>query len=262
MENLIVNINSKFRNKIIDKKASKFSYTLPYEFKHIINMRLCSFELPNVFYTISEKKNNNYFFVNDEKITLEDGNYQASTLLEYLNDELGEEIDVSINIINGKLYFDSEKEIKITFDENKFGLNHYLGFNKNSYQGTYIEGESVLNISGSKYIFLKINEIQNIIDKKVYNAFAKVLVNTDKYFVQYDEFTNFITKDKLFRSPQSFQRLDFEIVDENGELCDFGNHDISFTLEFGHIYDEKLYKKIQNYGMPNGDTRLKFLYYY
>ena len=34
--------------------------------------------------------------------------------------------------------------------------------------------------------------------------------------------------------------------------------DYSLTLEVGYIYDWDLYKKINNFGQPNGDTRLLY----
>ena len=45
-----------------------------------------------------------------------------------------------------------------------------------------------------------------------------------------------------------------------GNLVDLKEYDFSFTLEVGYIYDLALYKKINNGGNPNGDTRLLYKY--
>ena len=61
MENIIVNINSLYRDKSIYPNAQKFTYNLSSNLNNIIHMRLTSLEIPNVDYVFTTEKNNKTF---------------------------------------------------------------------------------------------------------------------------------------------------------------------------------------------------------
>jgi len=58
MDNIIINIDSRFRNKQIYSNAGKFTYHLGDKIKNCKYIRLSSFEFPNLYFTFTEKKNN------------------------------------------------------------------------------------------------------------------------------------------------------------------------------------------------------------
>lgn len=278
MENIIVNINSLFRDKDIDPDSNKFTYYLPSHLKNIIHMRLTSLEIPNVGYVFSEVHNNNKFSITvafvTETIVLPDANFASDQFVNVITDKFdtintarGWNLNISIDVNNGKFKF-TNNGTEFTLDFTRTGntdypnLNYHMGFRNETYTGTEIEGESVINLVGINYFFVKINDINNIIDDKVGNAFAKVIINIDKYNIQFEDFESFVTKDKQFRSPQNFNKLSIEVVDYIGKPLDLYNHDLSMTLELGYIYDLKLYNNIHNKGIPNGDDKQKYLYRY
>jgi hypothetical protein len=280
MDNIIVNVNSIFRDTKIFPSSSKFTYNLPSHLKNIIHMRLTSLEIPNTFYTFSTSKNNVKFKITrvstgfSETVTITDGNYTSTSLINVIQDELDRiiidlgltNLDITIDTQTAKVSIVSDEDITIDFtrsETNEYpSIKYFLGFNEDVYTGTSFTGESIINIVGVNYFFIKINNIQNIYDEKVSNAFAKIITNSTKFSVQFEDFENFVTKDKQFRSPKNFSKLDIELVDYLGNTLDLGNQDISFTLEFGYIYDINLYKSIHNNGIPNGDDKLKYLYNY
>lgn len=97
INNIIINIDSIFRKE--NTLPNDFIFELPTRLKNIISYEVNSIELPNVWYTISEYKQNNEFTVtvsnyNDgtgnfltstHTIKIPDGNYNLDELKTYIN---------------------------------------------------------------------------------------------------------------------------------------------------------------------------------
>ena len=277
MENLIFNINSLHRDKSRFPKASQFEIQLPSTIKNIVYIKMTSVVFPYVCYNFHEKKNNVSFILRHTNNTLEDtvtldyGNYTSDFLVDFItikldaiNTSRGTNFALSLSFINGRLTFTNDTEFTLDFnrigDIKYEGINHSLGYVNKSYIGTSITADSVLNVVGNNYAFIKINDILNIYDPIVNNVFTKILLNTDKYNIYYEGNENFVSKCKQFRKPQNFNKFCIKVVDHCGELLEIGIHDLSMTIELGYIYDLNLYQQIHNNGIPNGDDRLKFLY--
>lgn len=278
MDNIIINVNSAFRNKTSHPTSTNFNYKLPMSLKNIIYMKMTSIEVPNINYVIKASKNNNTFQLNNingdvsvNTITIPDGNYTSDNFINLVNDIIvnvnGNHFEMSISSTTGKLTIENKNahtfdlNFARTGDTTYQGINYLLGYSDELYTGeTSYTADSIINLVDNHYFFIKINKIPNVIDNYVNDAFAKIIVNTDKFNVQFEGYDSFISKDKLFRSPVNIDRLDVELVDFKNNFLEFGLHEFSFTLEFGYIYDFNLYKSISNYGIPNGDDRIKFLY--
>ena len=139
-------------------------------------------------------------------------------------------------------------------------LGYHLGFLSNTYTGTSITADSVINLNSPSYYFLKINNIGSIKDNFVNNAFAKIVRNTGSFDIVYEGKGDFTSKEVVFRSPINLSKLEIQVVDFKDRIIDFNGIDLSFTLEVGYVYDKKLYEEINNNGLPNGDNRLKYYY--
>lgn len=86
MEEILVNIDSKYRDITVYPQESKYSITFEKKYKNIISVRMLSLEITNTINYISSQKNNNWFLihlpnkVNDPdglKFQLEDGLLQV-----------------------------------------------------------------------------------------------------------------------------------------------------------------------------------------
>ena len=278
MENLIFNISSSHRDKNRYPDSNKFELLLPSKIKNITYLKLTSIEFPYVFYNYQENRNNVSFKIQHtnntitDTITISNGNYTNTQLVNTITTKLNEinisrstNFSISLSDITKRITFINDTEFTLDFSRTGNiqydGINYSLGFKNNSYTGTSIEGDSVINTEGCRYFFVKINNIDNIYDNNVTNCFAKVLLNTSVYNTRYEGNDSFVSKTKQFRKPENFNKLTFEFVDEQNNLIEFGTHNISLTVELGYIYDIKLYHQIHNNGLPNGDNRLKYLYH-
>lgn len=182
MDNIIINIDSRFRNKQIYNNAGKFTYQLSEKIKNCKYIRLSSFEFPNLYFTFTEKKNNISFKLksNDKEyiVIIKDGYYASDTLLLEIQDQFDKanlymetEFKISFNYNNGFCSIENDKQFSVEFSNQPsryHSLGHQLGFRQDTCIGIpRVEGgsavfsittESQLDTIGDQYIFLKLND--------------------------------------------------------------------------------------------------------
>jgi hypothetical protein len=247
MEELIIlNIDSRFRNRDQFKNAGKYTYELLYPIKNVMSIRMSSIEVPNIFYTFTNQKKNNQFAIkfNDtiEYIFIQDGNYgvdqiliEISEKLDSINTKYMQKFSISINTINGKVTIKNENKFSLIFDKkDKYTvLGDHLGFAKNEYNGNNVyTAEGIIDIIDDQYIFLKINDYGNLITQlNDRNILAKIIVNKNKNTIIFDNFSNFITKSYKFEQPHTLNKLHIELFDAYGNTVSLNNMNFSMTLE-------------------------------
>lgn len=274
MDNLIINVNSCFTDKT-KYTSSNFVYHLDEEIKNIAYIKLGSIEYPSSPYIFREDKRNTSFKIGDgtleDTITIQDGNYTTDTLaieindkLELINDARNTNYVVDVNVISGKIEITSETSFTLNFSNNDIGyvsLGYHMGFDEDNYSGdSIIIGDKVMRLNYPIYYFLKINDIDNIQDKNVKNAFAKIIQTTGSFDFTIQGKSDYVAKEKVFRSPINISKLNVQLVDYKDKIIDLNGFDFSFTLEIGYVYDKKLYEELNNNGLPNGDHRIKYFF--
>ena len=273
MDNLIINVNSRFAD-LTKYTSSNFVYHLNDEIKNIAYIKLGSIEFPSSSYNFLAVKKNTSFVIGDgvteDTVTIPDGNYTSDTiilklqdLLDTINTNRTKNYQIDIDINTGKIFFTSDDSVTINFSNEDIGygsLGYHLGFTNDTYTGTNITGDNVINLNTPVYYFLKINNIENLNDKFVSNAFAKIIQTTGSFDFTIEGKADFVTKEKVFRSPINLSKLEVQIVDYRNRIIDLNGFDLTFTLEIGYVYDRKLYEELNNNGIPNGDHRLKYFY--
>jgi hypothetical protein len=185
MENIIINIDSRFRDTNVYPNSAFFIYKLNEVLKNCKYIRVSSFEIPNLYFTFSERKKNLSFTItiNNQTTTIaiDPGMYNYEQLLTAIQDQIAlinnVEITTLFTSINGFVKFESNVPFSMNFDNNDpylHSLGYYLGFRKPSYTyqtkfikneaGTiidniyYIVSESQLDTTGDHYLFLRIND--------------------------------------------------------------------------------------------------------
>ena len=267
MENIICNIDSRFRDMNAYKNPGFFTYKLNEPLKNINYIRLSSIELPTVFYTFLHDYNNISFkIITSDNITrtilIEEGNYDSTSIISQIQasfDLINENNDFSLSIswdsVNYKVTFTSITEFTLIFDNNsKYrSLGDRLGFrlDNSSYlaadQNTkfsenvdrdlyYWTGETFLDITKDDYIFLRINDYGVIYnDVRNNTLLAKVILYDQQFII--DTGANFLTKAFNFKQPINISKLEIELVNALGETINMNLINYSLTLEFGRIFD-------------------------
>ncbi len=275
MDNIIININSQFRNLSTYPSSCDFSINLEEEIKNIIYIKLTSIEIPLFYNSFSDTRNNNTFTVtvgsNTDSVTIGDGSFtednivaKIKSVLDTINSSRGTDITITRDANTGKITFTCGSNLTLNFtrtgNTDYKGIKYHLGFTDDTYTGQSIEAETPLDINVDRYIFIKVNDFQNVRDNKVNNCYSKIIINSSPFTTLIRGPEEYISKDLVLRSPINLSKLNIQLLDFLGNTLNIGKNNFSFTLELGYVYDDNLYKELNNKGLPNGDHRTKFFY--
>jgi hypothetical protein len=277
MESKIFNITS---NTSINK--SKFIYELPSTYHNISYLRIRSIEIPHTIYTFSNSKDNLTFIIKynsiDYSVTIAEGNYTTETLiteiqtkLDIINITTNQNFQIILDTISNKItiYNDSGNNFNLNFTrssslENTYpNIGYYLGFTEEIYSNiTTITGINQINLIDTNYVYLRINNIENIRDEIVHYAFCKIMLKNDEKNTFYIREEDIIGSRHYFRGPKNIKRLNIELVDYKGTELTITPFNVSITLEAGFIYDSELFKKLNHYRFSSNfgiDNRMYYL---
>jgi len=276
-------IDTRFRQNYYSTSSTNIHIELPIKISKVVSMQLSSIELPTTFYTISKQLGNNFFTleISDSAataiITIPDGNYLPSDLVDYLNSfiqGLGapfSDIILILNIISGtktgsgqliaaiknpasaSTLFSLNFQADINGVEDKYTplpskLGWLLGFRAGIYENnsSYVS-EGIVDTSGTRYLFVVVDDHNNNVDNGFYSAFSSSLLNNNilarislqsNYFNIFSENNlSLITTPRDYYGPVDIQKLDIQLLDEYGRILNINNMDYSLSIKFKTIYD-------------------------
>ncbi len=270
MENILINIDSRYRDKQKYLNSGFFIYEPDESLKNIKYIRLSSIELPTLFYTFSEKYFNTYFKIITENdifdIKIKDGNYNSDTIIttiqtifDNINNDYNLDFNISWDPIDYKVTIISNVQFNFIFSNNKTlqTLGYLLGYrlNDNEYiidkqpskningnQIYYWTSDTFLDTTKEEYLFVRINDYGTIYNQINKNKLLAKIVLFDSQFI-FDNGANFLTKKYEFKQPITINKLEIELILPSGFTIDMNLIDYSLTLELGQIYDSRQYEK-------------------
>jgi hypothetical protein len=280
MENVLINIDSKFRDVAKYPDSGRFTYILSEPLKNISFVRLASIELPTTFYTFLGSNNNLVFNITtldnvQITVSIPEGNYDSTTMITTIqsifnvfNQEYNTQFKISWNSINFKVTISNNTAFNLIFgndDKHRslgyrlgyiFGDNNYLASKQSeSYDQTTGEfsykwvADTFLNITKDEYLFVRINDYGVIYNSnREKNLLAKIILYDQQFVI--DNGANFLTKTYKFKQPVNLSKFDIELVNQFGKTVDMNYIDFSMTLEVGQIYDSGDYDKY-NFNLRN-----------
>jgi hypothetical protein len=262
----LANYNITLPERIMDvKKINICSAEIPMSFFNI------SASMGNNYFKLTSDASANWsamIIVPDGQYTSSSLITQINTLLTrsnfptnppYLN-----AVDLSYNVSNqfSTFYLDSAStfsSITLNFAVNVNGdfdkyhfkskLGWLLGFRNTSYRitkGSTLTSEAVLNLAGPKYLYLAIDEFSKgnqmsflsalptyLINK---NIIAKILLDSKNYPFGYNLVVNknlgtLITEIRSYSGKIDLQKLNIQLLDENGQMVNLNGLDFSFCIE-------------------------------
>ena len=278
MDKLIFNIDSRFRNINQFPDSEFFSVELNEIQKNIDFIRLTSIEIPYVSYAFTDERKNNYFNmsvtdlsgnITTSTIRIQPNYYNNTSICTAINNEIvtlfpfgtitfetSDISNISINIsgaTNGNKYkFDFYND-----SSDYQSLGYQLGFREKEYTIVYnssgsniIPAEAMCDTNIDTYCFIRLNNYGNITINPLINdsikALYKITFDVDKKKLSFENGSDFINKTYFFRQPVNIKRLEFELLDFNGNRYNNRGIDYSITVEMGQIYKEIEYNKRLN----------------
>ena len=274
-----LNIDTRFRENYYTSPSTNFNINLPINFNNVIQMQLSAIEIPKTYYTVSKQYGNNYFsiVVNglSEVITIPNGNYDQNTIINAINNQLSllpapfNEVLFEVNLTNntgsrqtlvGFTNTTGITSLELNFQADKFGIDDkgtplplkfgwLLGFRNGIYVNNlnYVS-EGVINITGSSYFFLVIDDHNNSVNNNFYGAFNSSVLNQNilarissqistSYSILEQNNLSIVTTPREYFGPVDIQIINIQLLDEYGRVVDLNNMDFSFCLTLTTVYD-------------------------
>jgi hypothetical protein len=267
MENVLINIDSKFRNIEKYPNPGNFTYILKDPLKNINFIRLSSIELPTTYYTFLAAYDNISFSISKPNgiyftITIDEGNYSSENMIEIIQYKLNinntlynTNFLITWNEINYKITISDTASFSLILgNDNKHrSLGHRLGYifddsnylakNQVSASDKYKwVSDSFLNITKDEYLFVRINDYGVIYnDLREKSLLAKIILSDAQFVI--DNGSNFLTKTYIFKQLINLSKFEIELINQYGQTVDMNYIDFSITLEVGQIYDSNDYNK-------------------
>ncbi len=127
-------IDTKYRKNYYNTSSTDFLYDLPFNLRNVLSISLCEISIPFSIWSINEKYQNNYFWIekiisNQKKwyyIRLQNGNYQENKdIIEQINHALA--LAFKDNITNDGVYFNiNERTKQSVFASSDASFNVYF----------------------------------------------------------------------------------------------------------------------------------------
>jgi hypothetical protein len=274
-----LNIDTRFRENYYTSPSTNFNINLPINFNNVIQMQLSAIEIPKSYYTISKQYGNNYFtiVVNglSEVISIPNGNYNQNTIINAINNQLSllpapfNEVLFEVNLTNntgsvqtlvGFTNTTGNTSLELNFQADKFGTDDkgtplplkfgwLLGFRNGIYVNNlnYVS-EGVINVTGSSYFFLVIDDHNNSVNNNFYGAFNSSVLNQNilarissqisaSYSILEQNNLSVVTTPREYFGPVDIQIINIQLLDEYGRVVDLNNMDFSFCLTLTTVYD-------------------------
>ncbi len=286
MNNNLYNIDSKFRNTTSYPNSANFVYNKmeqtvgtsnviePFNEKNVIEMRILSLELPNTIYYITSARGNNKININNLDNTIADGSYTEYELATALS-SLTANLAFVFNNNTGKMKISNTTGGDVTINFTASGtdypsLGSIIGFTNNvtiANNGSSI-GTNVVSEPSQSYLFLRINDFGNLINKNRRYIGKIILENTKSISNEKTSGVNInilSNKYKLvsnvikFEQPINIPNLSISLEDEFGNIIGLNGINWSFTLETTVITNTilKNYNEIKFYNDEVMDRILK-----
>jgi hypothetical protein len=265
-----INIDTKFRDEYNANTITNYNITLPQKVNEVKNMSVTNIELPMTFYNISENLGNNTMKITQssvsKQIVIPDGQYTQASLVTAVAARLSalSITNVGFAITNNKtsITTDSVTPYTIDFDVDstgnfakynfKFRLGWILGFRKQSYvisSTQSMTSECLVDLSGPRYLYLVIDEFTGTGNQNSFvsplptslinkNVLARIPISLQIYpFMSVFPFhrTNGLLSDvRSYTGKVDIQKLNVQLVNENGIVMDLNGADFSFCLRLEH----------------------------
>jgi hypothetical protein len=277
----VLNIDSRFRNNYFTNPSTNYSMSLPFQLNDVVEMQLSAIELPTTYFVMSKQLLNNFFYITVDSsstlVSVPEGNYDQNSIMTSINNQLNllgepfDQVNFRTNLQNGITgtgqtlvgFIDVDKNINsnitLNFQADSYGnydagtplplkLGWLLGFRNGVYTNNlnYVS-EGVVDITGSKYIYLVVDDFNNSVNNGYYNAFndsilnnnilARISLTANPFSILQQTNLNIVTTPRQYFGPVNIQNLHIMLLDEYGRVFDLNNMDYSICLNLTTIYD-------------------------
>lgn len=263
----ILNIDTRFCDSFdTSTQVANYNVTLPERISEIKSMRVTNIEIPISYYNISQNNGNNTFTMTIGEsiytINLEDGNYDATTLVDEINKQVPSNTEFSLlSSINQfqTVAITNTNTSNILFNFNvgtsslPFNLGWILGFRNSCYNlppDNTLKATSPLSLDGPRYLYLAVDTFQNdnphsFISTLKTSELKQSILGRISMDPQHYPFGSvypaniingtMLTDKRIYTSKVNIQRMNVQLINEIGIPLDINQVDFSFSLELEYV---------------------------
>ena len=278
----VLSLNTLFRRNYFNTKPNDYNVKFPSPFKNVISIKLSSIELFNSWYNVQADIGTNKFSYeisgNSVDVFIASGNPDANSLITQIKEQIIEnghgdvlictyDFDTTItpNSKNtGRVKFEYSGTGTFSLDFTNtvmdtpipmISLGWMMGFRNMKYNSgynaaednkiTYIS-ESVLNIAGTPYVYVAVEDYQasgndtvigvfsdSLLSKKI---LAKVPINAASNSIIYDDVNRETYKSREYFGPVNIERMKISLLDQYGNLLELNDIDFSLSIEITMLH--------------------------
>jgi len=278
-----LNIDTKFRDNYYATISTNINIQLPVLINNVLSMNLSAIEIPLTIFNISKQLGNNFFTITltdtneSEVITIPSGTYDYTGLEKLINGQLtllGGNFANIVFLVNnvttnnatngtGQTIVGCAENTSFNFDLNfqadrygnddintplplKFGWS--LGFRNGIYTNNqnYVS-EGIVDITGTRYFYLVVDDYNNSVNNSFYSAFNSSLLNKNilarislenaSVNNTFNNTLKIVGNRREYYGPVNIQNLSVQLLDDYGRIIDLNNMDYSFCLSMDIVYD-------------------------
>jgi hypothetical protein len=261
-----VNIDTKFRDEYNSNTTSDYNITLPERITDVRSISVTNVEIPITFFNISENLGNNAMKVGSTALVVPDGEYTLTTLVDALNARrTALTIAITFSYASNKITITADSgTFAIDFGVDSIGgfakynfksrLGWLMGFRSQTYSisssgTTTMTSEFLVDLSGPRYLYLVIDEFTGNGNQKSFvsplpssvinkNILARIPLNKQTYafmsVLPVGISTGLLTDVRSYTGKVDIQKLNIQLVNENGIAMNLNGADFSFCLEIEH----------------------------
>jgi hypothetical protein len=271
-----INIDTRFRDEYSSTALVNYTVTLPERINDVKSVQVSNVEIPNTIYNISSNNNNNIIKIVERgepdvihMIVLPDDNYDSAKLISTLSSKILQQVSTDLNIeidtATNKCKFSTSSqtnEYTIEFAVDSTGsldkhsprskLGWLLGFRNITYilnkMTTPIVAESFVDLNGSRYLYLAIDEFskgnqnsflsplsKSFINKNILARISNNLINSIPVFGSVNSANRrvgtLVSDHRRYTGKTDLQKLNIQLLNEYGNPVDLNGMDFSFCLE-------------------------------
>jgi len=271
METLIYNIDSNDRNKTSFPNSHNFTYNKvdttidsivrvePFNIKNVIEINVSSVEIPNNFYYINSTKGNNTInTVSNSDETIPNGSYTKDELMTALATTTGI-TSATYSSTTGKVTLNTDSNFTFTNISDYPSLGEILGYEDGITYSSGTEATNAMTLPQEPYVFLKINDLGNIIHKDK-RYVAKLVPDNSSRFDDLNRETVYKTLSTtiVLDQPIDIKELKISLVDSAGNLSSLNNANFSFSFQIKTI-SNSLLKQYEEMKFYNNDVSERIL---
>jgi hypothetical protein len=159
----------------------------------------------------------------------------------------------------GEITSGTVTSIELNFQADRYGIEDrntplplkfgwLLGFRNGVYVNNlnYVS-EGVIDVTGSKYLFLVVDDYNNSVNNNFYGAFnssilnknilARISLQSNTFNILEQNNLTLVTTPREYFGPVNIQNLNIQLNDEYGRVVNLNNMDFSFCITLTTVYD-------------------------